>query len=556
MLVSDPEEKGFSLSPGRGPVVFRGREPTLAPGFFERLRRYNEDGVNLHTNARFFSYKKAASDGFVAGLKGALVSVHHTRPELHDSFTRVQGSHAQTISGIRNLVDAGVSVWLRVLVTEKNIRVLPALVESVEELGGIGIRFVFYTDEKSANDVIARDSGREWMLLGPYLGIALRIASAKGIKTEIHGVCADKLFGLSAGLLKDCRWGLLEEPGEMASQFIDEDLFSGSTGSGGLPLSTIDVVVRTTCKNNCNFCTTRIIHEDRGHPWVVDRAEDVIRELEQKTVEFKQDPKRGVVKFVAMEPLEHPDIAAISAAARLLSGQKVWIGSSGRMLADREFAKEILRFGMGRLEVPLFGPDSKVHDLVAGRDGAFDETITGVENLKNLGFRNIVFHMVMVKQNCDFLFGTAREAERLSGRSLESITLAAPASWNLDVYREIAFDFDAAVKHLADSAADFSRDLVKHCLKLLPVKIPFCVLQRHFPESFSIGSLTRGAASAKGSGGASEPFKPGEAPERGMFLKARRLCPFSDECKLKLICSGVYPEYICIFGAEALVPCR
>lgn len=558
---SDPEESGFSLSPGRGPVIFRGREPTLASGFFELLRGYSEAGVDLHTNARFFSYKNAARDAFDAGLKTARVSIHHLEPEVHDWFTRTEGSHAQTVSGIQNLVHAGVSVWLRVLVTERNICILPGFVELAQQCGAAGIRFVCYSGER-----VSHIQGPAGKLLGPYLGIALRCALDGNMDVEIHGVETDGFFGLSGRLLNMCRREALVEPknpvvkdvADGSTPVLEEELSEKRSAPicdfGGE--SYLPFVIKTTCRNKCNFCTTRIIHEERGNPWVVDRGEDVIRELEQKTAGFKKDHKSGVVKFVAMEPLEHPDIAAITAAARLLSGKKVWIGSSGRILADREFAKEILRFGMGRLEVPLFGPDSKGHDLVAGSDGAFEEIMTGVENLKSLGFRNIVFHMVMVKQNCDLLFGTAREAERLSGRALESITLAAPASWNLDVYREIAFDFDVAIRKLADSAADFNRDLVKHCLKLLPVKIPFCVLQRHFPESFSIDSLTRGAASAKRSGGVSEPFKPGEAPEIGTFLKARRLCPFSEECKLKWICSGVYPEYVCIFGAESLVPVR
>jgi MoaA/NifB/PqqE/SkfB family radical SAM enzyme len=48
------------------------------------------------------------------------ISVHGARPETHDALTRIKGSFAKTIQGIKNLREAGIKVQLKCPITRLN----------------------------------------------------------------------------------------------------------------------------------------------------------------------------------------------------------------------------------------------------------------------------------------------------------------------------------------------------------------------------------------------------------------------------------------------------
>ena len=535
------------------PVVFRGREPTIHSEFFNLLRCFRGQGVDLHTNARFFYYEEAAKRAQKTGLLTARVSIHHPEPGGHDAWTRTSGSFHQMKVGVGHLVEAGVSVWLRVVVRGGNAPTLPALVDRALEWGCEGVRFVALPSQD-----------REGLLRAHYLSLARRLARNRGLRVETHELPVWDPWdpSLSSPSLS------VEPPIQNANPDEEEgltscglELFDSDTKGEGVCVrgggEKVEVVVRTHCANACNFCTTRILHEERGNPWVVDRGEDLLRGLEE---ELSKVRKRQV-RFVAIEPLEHPDALLLLDAARRLSGRGVWVGSSGRQLSDPATAQAAVACGLGTLEVPLFGSDASTHDKVAGRTGAFEETLRGIKNLKEVGFRDIRFHMVVVKQNIEKLFATAVLARRHTRYGLTGLTLAAPASWRLDRYGEVAFSFDKALASLASQAADYPGELVEACLRLLPVKVPFCLLRRHFPDSQAVKALYRELSSptarlsSSGSlGGTQEAVASDAIPEKGALLKARRLCPFHDECLATPVCSGLYPEHVCLFGVDALKP--
>ena len=541
-----------------GPVVFRGREPTIHPEFFSLLQRFRGQGVDLHTNARFFYYKEAAEQAREAGLETARVSIHHPEPSGQDTWTKTPGSFHQMSTGVRHLVEAGVSVWLRIVVRRGNTPTLSTLVDRAAEWGCTGVRFVALP---------ARDG--EGPLRAHYLAVAQRLANDRGLGLETHGVPEWVPF-----LSPSCRDApskplLSGEPPpqkgdpEKGEGGISRDLEipPGEKEENGVCVrggrEQVEVVVRTLCANACNFCTTRILHEELGNPWVVDRGEALLRGLEE---ELARDPDRGV-RFVAIEPLEHPDALVLIDAARRLSGRGVWVGSSGRRLSDSSFAQAAVACGLGTLELPLFGPDASTHDEVAGRRGAFEETLRGIENLNEAGFRDLRFHMVLVKQNIETLFDTAALAGQHARHGLTGLTLAAPASWRLGRYGEVAFSFDKALASLASQAPDHPKDLVEACLRLLPVKVPFCLLRRHFPDSQAVKALYRQVRSlsscppsAGSLGGAEEAASLEQLPEKGALLKARRLCPHHTRCAARSVCSGLYPEHISLFGIDALTP--
>ena len=78
--------------------------------------------------------------------------------------------------------------------------------------------------------------------------------------------------------------------------------------------------------------------------------------------------------------------------------------SNGRAFADREFAEKYAAVEHRNLTVgiPVYSDDPSRHDYVVQAKGAFDETVRGILNLKELG-QKVEIRVVLHKQTCDGL---------------------------------------------------------------------------------------------------------------------------------------------------------
>ena len=126
-----------------GRVMFAVSELTIRPDFVKIVktaRRVGMKTVALVTNARMFSYPRFAEKAIAAGITHALVSVYGPTPRLHEGMTRTPGSFEQTIAGLEALLAApSVTVMSNTVITKKNYRYLPQLVEL---LAGLGVKNV------------------------------------------------------------------------------------------------------------------------------------------------------------------------------------------------------------------------------------------------------------------------------------------------------------------------------------------------------------------------------------------------------------------------------
>lgn len=91
-------------------LVLSGGEPTIHPDFFDIIdfaRRTGYRKIQTVSNGRAFAYRNFVEKAIEAGLSEATISVHGHTPELHDMLVCVPGAFAQTIFGIKNLLDSG-----------------------------------------------------------------------------------------------------------------------------------------------------------------------------------------------------------------------------------------------------------------------------------------------------------------------------------------------------------------------------------------------------------------------------------------------------------------
>ncbi len=114
---------------GFADLVISGGEPTLdrsLPDYIRHAKSLGFRNVAIESNAI-----QMAKEGFAqrlreAGLDCALVSLHSPDAAVSDAETRAPGTHARTVAGIRNLLDAGVQVILNVLMTPRTLPTLHA----------------------------------------------------------------------------------------------------------------------------------------------------------------------------------------------------------------------------------------------------------------------------------------------------------------------------------------------------------------------------------------------------------------------------------------------
>lgn len=143
----------------------------------------------------------------------------------------------------------------------------------------------------------------------------------------------------------------------------------------------LNLRVTTSCDLSCGHCTLRD-HVKFGAPVPRD---DVWRSL----VEGR---RAGCDELVLMrgEPTALPDLVGLVRRARGMGYRFVQLQTHGRAFADARRLRELRDVGVDAAEVMLLGADAPVHDALAGVDGAFRETVTGLQQAVRSGMDVLV----------------------------------------------------------------------------------------------------------------------------------------------------------------------
>ncbi len=115
-----------------------GGEPTLHPEFKYLIDLIDKIGIpfTLFTNARWHDSERIIN--FLHNItenKGLLVSIHGSTSDIHEAFTCVNGSFAETIQNIKRAVDAGINVATSTIITRSNYRLVTDIIALTAELG-------------------------------------------------------------------------------------------------------------------------------------------------------------------------------------------------------------------------------------------------------------------------------------------------------------------------------------------------------------------------------------------------------------------------------------
>lgn len=156
------------------------------------------------------------------------------------------------------------------------------------------------------------------------------------------------------------------------------------------------------CNHYCLMCSQP--PKRVNDSWLLDEIEALIPLIPKDTQE---------IGFTGGEPTLNRArfLHILGMTKAYLPRTTVHVLSNGRSFADPAFAAEYARLGHHDLMVgiPLYSDDPTRHDYIVQAQGAFDETIRGILNLKRLGQKvevRIVLHqqsILRLPQLCEFI---------------------------------------------------------------------------------------------------------------------------------------------------------
>jgi His-Xaa-Ser system radical SAM maturase HxsC len=158
------------------------------------------------------------------------------------------------------------------------------------------------------------------------------------------------------------------------------------------------------CNNYCLMCSQPPRNVEDG--WIVDEILQAIPLI---------DRGAGEIGFTGGEPTLLGDrfLELVRSTESFLPGTALHVLSNGRSFADESLARNLgrIRHHDLMIGIPLYTDLAHIHDYVVQADGAFDETIRGILNLKAHGVR-VEIRIVLQKQTYERLPQFARFVAR------------------------------------------------------------------------------------------------------------------------------------------------
>lgn len=154
----------------------------------------------------------------------------------------------------------------------------------------------------------------------------------------------------------------------------------------------VDIKLGFQCNNHCRFCVQGNKREE--YP---DKTTKEIKRILKKA----QKKHQGVV-FTGGEPTIRKDLSELVEYAKKLGFRVIQIQTNGRMFAYKKFCENLIEKGANEFALALHGHNAKLHDSLTTVPGSFEQTTTGIRNLKSLGQR-ILMNTVITKPNYKYL---------------------------------------------------------------------------------------------------------------------------------------------------------
>jgi MoaA/NifB/PqqE/SkfB family radical SAM enzyme len=147
------------------------------------------------------------------------------------------------------------------------------------------------------------------------------------------------------------------------------------------------------CNNHCKFCN------NSGKRVIGDRNTS---EIIQAIIGAKEGGA-SYLEIIGGEPTIRKDIFDIVSFANKLKFNTISITTNGRMFSYKKFASKIIKCGLNSLVFSIHGHNSLLHDSLTQSNGSFKQLLSGLDNLRDIGFNNLGSNTTIVKTNYRYL---------------------------------------------------------------------------------------------------------------------------------------------------------
>jgi len=145
-------------------------------------------------------------------------------------------------------------------------------------------------------------------------------------------------------------------------------------GTGEIKYPVLSEIALTyRCNNACRFCYAHSPYRE---------SEEMSTEEVKRVIDMiVDDAKVPSLSFTGGEPTLREDLFELIAYGRE-KGLRMNLITNGRRCASKEFVQKLVDAGLNSAQVSIEGPDAETHDFIVGANGAFEQTVQGVKNLR------------------------------------------------------------------------------------------------------------------------------------------------------------------------------
>jgi len=231
--------------------------------------------------------------------------------------------------------------------------------------------------------------------------------------------------------------------------------------------------ITTKCNLKCKHCYSSSVEQAAPDELSTEEAFGLVDDLSAWGI--------GLLIIDGGEPLCRDDLLDILKYASS-KGIRTTIGSNGTLI-NEEMAGKLLEVGVMAVAISVDGADARTHDSFRGIDGAFEETLKGLEACRNAGLP-FQLNMVIRKDTLPQLEDMLRLAVECGANAAELFDLVA-AGRAKEESRDQVLSLDErkqAMEFLSDTQTDYP----------LIIRVPACpmyplllqqksVKPKHFP---------------------------------------------------------------------------
>jgi len=231
--------------------------------------------------------------------------------------------------------------------------------------------------------------------------------------------------------------------------------------------------ITTKCNLKCKHCYSSSVEQAAPDELSTEEALHLVDDLSRWGI--------GLLIIDGGEPLCREDLLDIVRYASS-KGIRTTIGSNGTLI-DEAMARKMVDAGVMAIAISVDGVDAVTHDSFRGVDGAFEQTLRGIEACRNVGL-TFQLNMVIRKDNLSQLKDMLRLAVDLGANAAEVFDLVA-AGRAKNECKELVLSLEErkiAMEQLAEAQTDYPLIIRVPACPMYPLLLQQKNIQpKHFP---------------------------------------------------------------------------